>query len=252
MDICSNCFRGKDGDHIFCPWCGYPTGDIGLKQCRNGHIIFETLKNCPFCQQADHLGKAFLNAKRTERTPTELVRTVGVGAAVVESDTVDKTVLEDDLPDKTVLESGSMPGLHFPYEDLLGKTVVEDYIEKTRLDTSGGKTIVREPENEVPFFAWIVFTDDGGLPIHDIRLIKEKTIIGKGDDADIKITEDFVSRLHALIYLEKETFYISDLGSTNGTFVNEEKVMLKALNDGDHLRIGRKPAIFKRVTGKLS
>lgn len=242
MDICSNCFRSKDGDQIFCPWCGYPTGDIGLKQCKNGHIIYETLKNCPFCQQADHLGKAFLNAKRTERTPTELVQTVGVGATVVESDTLDKTVLE----------SGSMPGLNIPYEDPLGKTVVEDYIEKTRLDTSGGKTVLREPENKVPFFAWIVFTDDGGLPIHDIRLIKEKTIIGKGDDADIKITEDFVSRLHALIYFEKETFYISDLGSTNGTFVNEEKIMLKTLTDGDHLRIGRKPAVFKRVTGKLS
>ena len=242
MDICSNCFRNKNEDHIFCPWCGYPTGDIGLKQCKHGHIIFETLKNCPFCQQGDHLGKAFLNVQRTERPSTELVQSSDVGATVVESDTLDKTVLE----------SGSWPAANAVYQDPLGKTVVEDYIEKTRLDTEGNQTIVREPENKVSFFAWLVFTDEEDLPVHDFRLTKEKTIIGKGDDADIRITEDFVSRLHALIYLEKETFYISDLGSTNGTFVNNEKVMQKEIKDGDHLRIGRKPAIFKQVTRKLS
>ncbi len=242
MDICSNCFRSKDGEHIFCPWCGFPTGDIGLKKCGNGHIIYETLKNCPFCLQADHLGKSCLNSKREERTPTELVRPIAT----------DKTVLEDEPLDKTVLESDTGPGPTVVEEDPLDKTTVEDYFEGTRVDTSGSETRVQEPEEKIPFFAWVVFTDEEGLPMHDIRLTKQKTIIGKGDEADIRLPDDFVSRLHALIYLEKDGFYISDLGSTNGTYVNDRKAMQETLKDGDRIRIGRKPMIFKQVSEKIS
>lgn len=129
--------------------------------------------------------------------------------------------------DKTVLE-----------DDTLDKTVLEGFSERTRLDAAG----------EIPpFFAWVVFLDDEGLPFHYLRLPKEKSIIGKGDDADVRVADDFASKLHALIYRENDDFYISDLGSTNGTFVNEQKVMKEALKDGDRFRVGRQPMIFKRL-----
>ena len=224
MEICSNCLRSKSGEHIFCPWCGFPAGNIGLKQCNKGHIIYETFKSCLFCQQAGNLGKSFLDSKMQEGFPTE-------------------TVLETDVG-PTVLE-----------EEGLGKTVLEDYDDRTRLDvdTSGSETRIRESaEKPPPLFAWVVFVDEEGLPLKDIRLTKEKNILGKGDDADVRVAGDFVSKLHALVYFEKDAFYISDLGSSNGTFLNEEKVMKEELKDGDHIRIGHQPMIFKRVMKKIS
>jgi len=241
MDICSNCLKKIDGEHLFCPWCGFPAGDIGLRACGHGHVIYETLKNCPFCLLAENLGKSRLNAGKQEPAPTESVR----------SASVDNTVLEDDPLEKTMLESDTGPGLTVMEEDLLEKTEVEDYFEGTRVDTSEGETRVREPGEKMPFAAWVVFTDEEDLPVQDIRLTKQRTIIGKGEETDIRLPDDFVSRLHALIYLEQDVFYVSDLGSTNGTFVNGQKVMQEALKDGDHLRIGHKPMIFKQVLKKI-
>lgn len=229
MDICSNCLRKKTEEQLFCPWCGYPAWDIGLKRCNKGHVMFETFKTCIFCLQEG----------KPEAPPTEIVA--------------------GPLADKTVLETG--PGATVLEDDGLGKTVLEsniseelaNYEDKTRLD--GG-----EPENETAplangphFFAWLVFTDEDGLPVHNYRLTKERCIIGKSADADIRLTDDFVSKLHTLIYfdLEKDLFYISDLASTNGTFLNDHVVIKEELKDGDHIRIGHKPMIFKRVMRKI-
>jgi len=245
MEICSNCLKSKAREHIFCPWCGYPAGNIGLKQCNKGHIIFETFKSCLFCRQAGNLGKSFLNAKGQKGAPTEIARAPGL----------DKTVLESDTgtEDKTVLETDA--GAAVPEEDRLDKAVLEDYDDRTRLDgdTSGSDTRIREPAGKPPpFFAWVVFIDKDGLPLQDIRLTKEKNILGKGDEVDVRVTDDFASKLHALIYFEKDTFYISDLGSTNGTFLNENVVMKEELKDGDRILIGHQPMIFKRVMKKTS
>ncbi len=245
MEICSNCLKSKSGEHIFCPWCGYPAGNIGLKRCNKGHIIYETFKSCLFCQQARNLGKSFLNAKVQKGVPPEIVQPPGVDKTVLESDTgmVDKTVLETDVG-LTVIEEG-----------VLDRTVLEDYNDRTRLDvdTSDSETRLREPAGKPPpFFAWVVFIDKDGLPLQDIRLTKEKNILGKGDEVDVQVMDDFVSKLHALIYFEKDAFYISDLGSSNGTFLNEIVVMKEELKDGDHIRIGHQPMIFKRVMKKIS
>jgi hypothetical protein len=180
-----------------------------------------------------------------EGFPTETVQTPPSDKTVLEGDTgmEDKTVLETDVG-STVLE-----------EERLDKTVLEDYDDRTRLDvdTSDSKTRIREPgEKPPPLFAWMVFIDEEGLPLQDIRLTKEKSILGKGDEVDVRVADDFVSKLHALIYFEKDVFYISDLGSSNGTFLNGEKVMKEELKDGDHIRIGHQPMIFKRVMTKIS
>jgi hypothetical protein len=149
--------------------------------------------------------------------------------------------LEDDSLGKTVLESD------------ISATVLEDYDDKTRLDEirPGSESV---PMAEVPpFFAWLVFTDDDGLPVHHYRLTKERCIIGKSPEADLRLTDDFISKLHTLIHfdLEKDQFYISDLASTNGTFLNDHVVIKEELKDNDRIRIGHKPMIFKRVTRKI-
>lgn len=237
MEICSNCLRSKSGDHLFCPWCGYPTGTIGLKRCGKGHIIYETHKSCVFCEQTENVGKSFLNDQAQERTPTEFVRTPGPKI------------------DATVLESDTGPGLTVVEEDTADKTVLEDYDDKTRLDNGlqDGNTFMLEPAGKTPpFFAWLVHVDEDGQPLHDIRLTREKSIIGKGDDADVHVTDGFVSKLHALVYFEQDVFYLSDLGSTNGTFLNDQVIIKEPLKDGDRIRTGHQNMIFKRVVRNIS
>lgn len=71
-------------------------------------------------------------------------------------------------------------------------------------------------------------------------------IVGRSSDLDMVLVEDMVSRRHAKIVVNADQVTIQDLGSTNGTFVNGERVKRATLNDGDRVLIGT--SIIKLVT----
>jgi pSer/pThr/pTyr-binding forkhead associated (FHA) protein len=62
--------------------------------------------------------------------------------------------------------------------------------------------------------------------------------IGRGPGVDLEIDDKQMSSAHALISFEAGTFHLSDLGSTNGTWVNDSKVMAQELSHGDRIRVG--------------
>ncbi|RME03727.1 MAG: FHA domain-containing protein [Planctomycetota bacterium] len=69
--------------------------------------------------------------------------------------------------------------------------------------------------------------------------IKEDVLgIGRDDEEDIQIFDQGVSRRHAEIFRVGEMYFIRDLGSKNGTFVNGEKITEELLRAGDEVRIG--------------
>ncbi len=74
----------------------------------------------------------------------------------------------------------------------------------------------------------------GEFPLRPHREI----IIGRSSDLDMVLVEDMVSRKHAKITTDDQVVTIQDLGSTNGTFVNGEKVRKADLKDGDRILIG--------------
>jgi len=74
----------------------------------------------------------------------------------------------------------------------------------------------------------------GEFPLRPNREI----IIGRSSDLDMVLVEDMVSRKHAKITTDNHVVTIQDLGSTNGTFVNGEKVRKADLKDGDRILIG--------------
>ena len=70
------------------------------------------------------------------------------------------------------------------------------------------------------------------------KIAKETTVIGRGNQADIHVVDDGISRRHAEIVHVGDSMLVRDLGSTNGTFCNGERVTEQALQDGDKIQIG--------------
>jgi two-component system, cell cycle response regulator len=72
-------------------------------------------------------------------------------------------------------------------------------------------------------------------------------IIGRSAKSDVQVDQESVSRNHAKIINTGKTLILRDLGSTNGTYVNDELIDEYVLRDGDLVKIGR--TIFKFLSG---
>ncbi|MGD1000048.1 MAG: HD domain-containing phosphohydrolase [Candidatus Brocadiia bacterium] len=66
----------------------------------------------------------------------------------------------------------------------------------------------------------------------------QKLVLGRGEDADIQILDSGLSRQHCCIEKVDEDYFVCDLASTNGTWVNDARIERRRLNPGDRVRIG--------------
>ena len=67
---------------------------------------------------------------------------------------------------------------------------------------------------------------------------EKQIVIGRSSELDMVLVEDMVSRKHAKITVQPGRITIEDLGSTNGTFVNGQRVDELELKEGDRILIG--------------
>ncbi len=88
----------------------------------------------------------------------------------------------------------------------------------------------------------------GEFPLRPSREI----VIGRSSELDMVLVEDMVSRKHAKIVTDDKSVSIQDLGSTNGTFVNGEKVRKVELKDGDRILIGTSIVKLVAISGELT
>ena len=91
--------------------------------------------------------------------------------------------------------------------------------------------------------AKLVIFDSGGR--REVELA-ERSSVGRHPDNDVQILDRVVSKEHCNLFLDKARGYVlEDLGSLNGTFVNQEKVDGEIpLHDGDEIKLGNTRCMF--------
>jgi hypothetical protein len=89
-------------------------------------------------------------------------------------------------------------------------------------------------------------TDEGS---QEIALTEGKFSFGRGSEADYRLDDDGLSRLHAIVYRDGDNVWITDENSTNGSFVNGESVKPNGtiLYDGDKIKIGNYTTMTVRI-----
>jgi FHA domain len=79
----------------------------------------------------------------------------------------------------------------------------------------------------------------GGAVLKEIPITKEEITVGRRPDNDIVIDNPTVSGHHCKITLSGDSFFVEDLNSSNGVFVNAKKVMKSGLKDNDVIGIAK-------------
>lgn len=95
----------------------------------------------------------------------------------------------------------------------------------------------------------IMFKEDGQRK--EFALDPGQTVIGRKEDCDLRIPLPEISRKHTLVIVTTDAVTIRDLGSANGTYVNNKRVTEQELGAGDHIVIG--PMVFTiQINGEPS
>ncbi len=113
-------------------------------------------------------------------------------------------------------------------------------------------TMVYRPKSDEP-----VPDDDASAPVerevasltidgerHPID--KRVVVLGRSQDCDFQLADPNVSRRHAEVRQEETSFWIVDLGSTNGLEVNGRRLRQSKLEDGDRITLGSTEVVFER------
>lgn len=110
------------------------------------------------------------------------------------------------------------------------------------MEDNMGKSLHRKKEEISPT---LVIVNKGN---EEYNLNDDNISIGREEGNTIILENDLVSKQHAIIFKRKRTYFIKDLNSTNGTFINDKKTVpnkIYKLKDGDKIGIGPFVLLFK-------
>lgn len=123
------------------------------------------------------------------------------------------------------------------------------------LDSKTAEHETPRPPFNAPY-VWALAVIDGGEPNAIHRIVQYETVIGRGEDAQLDLDDELVSKRHCLLRVEGPVCTLLELGSLNGTRVNGRKLKgetTQRLRHLDEIQIGGTRLFvlhgaFKRIT----
>ncbi len=120
----------------------------------------------------------------------------------------------------------------------IGKMIEEELAKFSRWDIASEEEAAVDRKAQPPKQRVVLEFIEGPEEGKRVVLTKGSTSIGRGK-VDVRIKDPDVSRNHALIECYgRNEYYIIDQASTNGTYVNDKKVVKAKLNSGDKVQVG--------------
>ena len=108
-----------------------------------------------------------------------------------------------------------------------------------RIDETGELVPVDVDEVVAHEGAALVIRAGSGRVGESFPLDNDRMTIGRRPDSDVFLDDVTVSRDHALLVKRGGDYYLDDLGSLNGTYVNRHRIESHRLEDGDELQVGK-------------
>lgn len=181
-------------------FCTMCGAKVNVSFCPNGHVLEPGESSCRYCPTV-----ASQDSKRISLSTTiENLSYPGDVQANVKATTVE---MESDGASAGVRDFG-----------------------KTRI-------ILEQDEETVGIIGWLVIVE-GAEKWRDFKITKKKVTLGRSRDCDFVLDNSQISSKHASVRLMDDGLYLTDLDSSNGTFVADQEVVKQKLLDNDLIRIG--------------
>lgn len=87
--------------------------------------------------------------------------------------------------------------------------------------------------------------DTLSFKVKEVYVLEKDVTIGRAAQNDIVLRDPYISKNHAKITIDEGEYFLEDLGSANGTFINDTRIFdVVKLRDGDRIRIGQVEFLF--------
>ncbi len=103
---------------------------------------------------------------------------------------------------------------------------------------AGRRSKETEGPTITPGLSEVVVRADGQKP-RTVRVMTDALVIGRTPECELAIDDTYVSQQHARVFAKDGAWFVEDLGSTNGTYVNDQRLSAPAMvQAGDKVRVG--------------
>jgi pSer/pThr/pTyr-binding forkhead associated (FHA) protein len=130
-----------------------------------------------------------------------------------------------------------------PLDSLDDRTITLAAVDPL-LDARGTEDDVVVPVGDLPAEVPVLIVRSGAQAGARFPLVEEVTHLGRHPDSEISLDDITVSRRHAEIERTPDGHVVTDAGSLNGTYVNQERIDRIVLHHGDELQIGKFRLVF--------
>lgn len=130
-----------------------------------------------------------------------------------------------------------------PLDSLDDRTVTITVVDPLQ-DAPGSDDDLVIPVGDLPIEIGVLIVRAGAQAGDRFTLTDAVTGLGRHPDSEISLDDITVSRRHAEIQRTPEGYVVTDAGSLNGTYVNQERIDKMALRHGDELQIGKFRLVF--------